>query len=148
MNITMNRAELLSAAQKAGAIASEDAPLEPLKGALLETNAATNTLTITATNMEVSLEQKLSSPVGDDDALVVNAKLLAGMLELLSGNTVELKRAPGVPVLSLRGGEAGYDVSISERGCFPKVQIPFPEDTVKVSGVPSMTRRTDRKSVV
>ncbi len=176
MNITMNRAELLSAAQKAGAIASEDAPLEPLKGALLETNAAANTLTITATNMEVSLEQKLSCAIGapakasfsfrgerkgkgtqqgipegcplrsglcpDDDALVVNAKLLAGMLELLPGDTVELKRTPGVPVLSLRGGEAGYDVSISERGCFPKVQIPFPEDTVKVSGVPSMTRRT------
>ena len=54
MNITMNRAELLSAAQKAGAIASEDAHLEPLKGALMETNAAASTLTITATNMEVS----------------------------------------------------------------------------------------------
>ena len=45
MKITMSRAELLSAAQKAGAIASENAPLEPLKGALLETSAAANTLT-------------------------------------------------------------------------------------------------------
>lgn len=142
MNITMNRAELLSAAQKAGAIASENAPLEPLKGALLETNAATNTLTITATNMEVFLEQKLSCTTGEDDALVVNAKLLAGMLELLSGDTVELLRQSGTPVLSLRGGNAGYDVSVWERGCFPTVQIPFPEDTVKVSGIPSMTRRT------
>ena len=60
MRITINRAELLSAARKAGAIAPEDSPLESLKGALLETNAATNTLTVTATNLEVSLEQKLS----------------------------------------------------------------------------------------
>lgn len=140
MRITMNRAELLSAAQKAGAIASEDAPLEPLKGALLETSA--NTLTVTATNMEVSLEQKLSCPAGENDALVVNAKLLVGMLELLPGDTVELRHQPGVPTLSLRGGDAGYDVAVWDRGYFPKVQIPFPEDTVKVSGIPSMARRT------
>ena len=36
MNITVNRSELLCAARKAAAAASEDAPLEPLKGALLE----------------------------------------------------------------------------------------------------------------
>ena len=40
LNITINRAELLSAVQKAAAIASEDAPLEPLKGVLLEADAA------------------------------------------------------------------------------------------------------------
>lgn len=74
--------------------------------------------------------------------MVVNAKLLAEMLKLLSGDTVELRRQPGTPVLSLRSGDTGYDVSIWERGHFPTVQIPFPEDTVKVSGIPSMTRRT------
>ena len=142
MKITMNRAELLSAAQKAGAIASENAPLEPLKGALLETSAAANTLTITATNMEVFLEQKLSCAAGEDDALVVNAKLLVGMLELLPGDTVELRRQPGTSVLSLRSGDTNYDVSIWDRGHFPTVQIPFPEDAVKVSGIPSMTQRT------
>ena len=142
MKITMNRAELLSAARKAGAIASEDAPLESLKGALLETNTAANTLTLTATNLEVSLEQKLSCPAGENDALVVNAKLLVGMLEQLPGETVELRRQPGTSVLSLRSGDAGFDVSIGERGSFPTIQIPFPEDTVKVSGIPSMTRRT------
>lgn len=51
MNITMNRAELLRAAQKAAAVALENAPLESLKGALLEASAASNTLTITATNI-------------------------------------------------------------------------------------------------
>jgi len=174
----MNRAELLSAARKAAAIASEDAPLEPLKGALLETGAASNTLTISATNMEVALEQKLSCQIGapekasfsfrgerkgkgtqrgmpegcpersglcpdaEDDALVINAKLLVGMLERLPGETVELTRRPGVSLLSLRGGGTRYDVSVWERGYFPKVQIPFPEDTVRVSGIPSMARRT------
>lgn len=142
MKITMNRAELLSAARRAGAVASENAPLEPLKGVLLETNTAAGTLALTATNMEVALEQKLSCPSGEDDALVVNAKLLMGMLDLLPGEMVELHRQPGVAALSLRGGDAGYDVAVWERGYFPKVQIPFPEDTVKVSGIPSIARQT------
>ncbi len=142
MNITMNRAELLSAAQKAAAIASESAPLESLKGALLETSAASNTLTITATNIETSLEQKLSCPTGEDDAVVMNAKLLAGMLGLMSGETVELRRLPESRVLSLRSGETAYEWTIIERGEFPKMQFPFPEDTVTVRGIPSMARRT------
>lgn len=142
MNITMNRAELLSAAQKAAAIASEDAPLEPLKGALLEVSAAANTLTVIATNLEVSLELKLPCTAGEDDSLVVNAKLLAGMLEKLPGETVELRRQTGTPTLSLRSDGAGYDVTVWERSSFPKMQITFPENTVKVSGIPSMARQT------
>lgn len=142
MNITMNRAELLSTAQRAAAIAPEDSPVEALRGTLLEANAATGALTLTATNLETALEQSLACPTAEDDALVVDAKLLAGMLERLPGDTVELKRRPGVPVLSLRGGQTGYDVAIWERGSFPKLEIPFPEDTVKLSGIPSMARHT------
>ncbi len=142
LNITMNRAELLSAAQRAAAIAPEDSPVEALRGTLLEANAATGTLTLTATNLETALEQSLGCPTAEDDALVVDAKLLAGMLERLPGDTVELKRRPDTPVLSLRSGQAGYDVAIWERGSFPKLEIPFPEDTVKLSGIPSMARHT------
>jgi len=142
LNITMNRAELLSTAQRAAAIAPADSPLESLRGTLLEANAATGTLTLTATNLETALEQSLSCPTAEDDALVVDAKLLAGMLERLPGDTVELKRTPGVPVLSLRGGQTGYDIAIWERGSFPKLEVPFPEDTVKLSGIPSMARHT------
>ena len=142
MNITINRAELLSAVQKAAAIASEDAPLEPLKGVLLEADAAAGTLTLTATNIETSLEQKLSCSTGEDDAVVMNAKLLAGMLGLMSGETAELRRKPGTRLLTLSSGETIYNWSIGERGEFPKIELPFPEDTVKLAGIPSMARQT------
>lgn len=142
MNITINRAELLSAVQKAAAVASEDAPLEPLKGVLLEADAAAGTLTFTATNIETSLEQKLVCTVGEDDALVMNAKLLAGMLGLMSGETAQLRRRPGTRVLTPRSGETIYSWGIGERGEFPKIELPFPEDTVKLSGIPSMARQT------
>lgn len=142
LNITMNRAELLSAAQRATAIASENAPLEALKGALLETDAAAGTLTLTATNLEVSLKQTLACQTTENDALVVNAKLLAGMLEQFPGETVTLRRTPGVASITLESGNTVYNVIALERGNFPELQMPFPEDAVKITGIPSMARRT------
>ncbi len=60
MNVVMNRMELLSAAKCAANIAPAESPLDVLRGVLLETDAAA--MTLTATNMEVALEQKAPSP--------------------------------------------------------------------------------------
>ena len=76
MNITINRAELLNAARRMAAVAPSSSPLEILRGVLLETDAGTGKLTLTATNLEVSLEEKLPCSAADDDALVVGAQLL------------------------------------------------------------------------
>ncbi len=108
----------------------------------MEADAAAGTLTLTATNIETSLEQKLACTAGEDDAVVMNAKLLAGMLGLMSGETAQLRRKPGTRVLTLNSGETVYNWSIGERGEFPKIELPFPEDTVKLSGIPSMARQT------
>lgn len=142
MNISINRAELLDAAKRAAAIAPANSPLDVLKGVLLEADALNGTLTLTATNLEIALEQKLACPVQEDDALVINARLLAGMLEKLSGDAVVLWREAAIPQLSLQSGPTVYTAAIWERGSFPKVEIPFPEDMVKLSGIPSMAKRT------
>ena len=60
MNITMNRAELLHAVKRASAVAPANSPLEALKGVLLEVSAASKSLVLTATNLEVTLKQKLA----------------------------------------------------------------------------------------
>lgn len=56
MNITMNRAELLHAVKRAAAVAPANSPLEALKGVLLEVSAASKSLVLTATNLEVTLK--------------------------------------------------------------------------------------------
>ena len=91
MNITMNRAELLHAIKRGLAVAPTNSPLEVLKGVCLEVDAASKSLVLTATNLEVTLKQKLACAVQEDDALALDAKLLAGMLEKLPGDTVELR---------------------------------------------------------
>lgn len=140
MNFVMNRMELLSAAKRAANIAPAESPLDVLRGVLLETDAAT--LTLTTTNMEVALEQKVPCESKDSDALVINARLFEEVVETLDGERVTLFRQGERQNLTIKGGEAVFNLNVWEKGSFPKVEIPFPEDTVRVTGIPSMAKRT------
>lgn len=141
MRAVLNRAEFFGAAKRGENIAPLHSPLDVLKGLLLEVDAK-GILTMTATNLEVTLEQKIPCQASEDDAVVLNARLAASMLEKLPGDTVEVERQPGKPQIYFRSGSAEYLVPIWERASYPKLEMPFPEDTVKVSGIPSMAKRT------
>ncbi len=106
MNVVMNRMELLSAAKRAANIAPAESPLDVLRGVLLETDAAA--MTLTATNMEVALEQKAPCESKDSDALVINARLLAEVVEKLDGERVTLCRQGERKNLTIKGGEATF----------------------------------------
>ena len=142
MNVTINRAEMLSAIKRASAIAPADSPLDVLRGALLEADAAAGKLTVTSTNLEAALEEKLPCTVQEDGALVFGAKMLAEMLSRLPQDTVQLCRAENQGRMTLRSGDACYEMDVWERGAFPKPDLPFPEDTVKLSGIPAMAQHT------
>lgn len=142
MNITMNRAELLHAVKRGLAVAPTNSPLEVLKGVCLEVDAASKSLVLTATNLEVTLKQKLACDTQEDDALVIDTKLLAGMLEKLPGKTVKLERKPGDSRVIVESGDARYSVSVWERSSYPKTEIPAVSNLVRASGIPSMARRT------
>ena len=141
MHITINRAELLDTASRAASIAPTASPIKEMTALLLEAESS-GKIKVTATNIETSLVQELPCQITEEDAVAVNAKLFAAMMEKLGGDEVELFREPGKPQLRIRSGAAEYNVSIWERGGFPKPTIPFPEDTVRITGIPSMARRT------
>ena len=142
MNITINRSELSDAVSRATVITPETSPIKELEGVLLETDAAAKSLTVTATNMEVALEQRLACDTAEDDAMVVNADLFKRMLSKLPGETVELRRRNDDPVLRVESGDAMYDIPALKRGNFPHTEIAFPDDTIPVTGVPSLVRRS------
>lgn len=142
MKLTLNRAEFLSAVKRGESIAPRDSALDILKGLLLEADSASGKLTITATNLEITLEQKIPCSVSEDGSIVLNARLASSMLEKLAGDVVTLERIPGKLLLYLRSSDAEYLIPIWERNSYPKLEIPFPEDTVLVGGIPGMARRT------
>lgn len=141
MRAVLNRAEFLSAAKRGANIAPHDSALAVLKGLLLEVDTK-GVLTMTATNLEVALEQKIPCKASDNDAVVLDARLAVAMLDKLPGDTVEVEREPGKPQIHFQSGDAEYLVPIWEGKSYPRMEIPFPEDTVKVSGIPSMAKRT------
>ena len=67
---------------------------------------------------------------------------LGEMLQRLPEETAELCRRENRGRMVLTSGTAGYSVDVWDLGAFPKPDLPFPEDTVKVSGVPSMAQHT------
>lgn len=142
MKVTANRTELLAAAKRSANVAPSSSPLDALRGVLMEADNSAGKLTLSATNLEIAIEQKVPCTCEDSDAVVINADLLAEMLTLLGGDTVEFQREPGKPQISVSSGQAGYTVPVMERGAFPKMEIPFPEDTITVTGIPTMAKRS------
>ena len=142
MNITINRPEMLAVSRRMAAVAPPESPLEVLRGTLLEADADGGKLTMTSTNMELSLVEKLACTASGSGAFVVDARLLAGMLEKLPEETVELCRQSDSSPVTLKSGSASYTVPVWPRTSFPKPEIPFPEDTVKVRGIPNMAKHT------
>ena len=86
MKFTVNRTELLAAAQNAERIAPRVSTIEILQCAYLQ--AEQDTLTIASGNLEIALEQKLPAEIQEEGCIVVKAPLLSGMLRLLAGERV------------------------------------------------------------
>ncbi len=123
-------------------IAPADSPLDVLHGVLLEADAGSGRLALTATSLELALMEQLPCTAVESGTFAIDAQMLTGMVEKLPEDTVEIIHPEGGAAVTLRSGCAHYTVPIWPRSSFPKPEIPFPEDTVKVSGIPDMAKRT------
>ena len=139
MNITANRLELLAAVEGAERIAPSASPLDILKCVCLETE--NGALTVAATNQEISMERKLPANILENGRIAINAKILLEMLKRLGEDTVTFEQTENRRV-SVKSGEAEYLISAMNAGEYPRAEIPFPEDTVTVTGIPDMAKRT------
>ena len=138
MKFTVNRTELLAAAQNAERIAPRVSTIEILQCAYLQ--ASQETLTVASGNLEIALEQQLPAQIENEGSVVVKAPLLSGMLRLLDGERVTFQMKNGKLVVS--AGSAEYAIPVMDAEQYPRMEIPCPAATVPVSGIPSLTKRT------
>lgn len=139
MNVTANREELLSAAQDAERIAPAHSPMDVLQCAYLATE--NGKLTVASGNLEVAFERRIPVEIREEGRAVINASMLSSMLKLLDGDSVEVK-TEGDKAVSVSGGKAAYNIAVLDADAYPRLEIPFPEDTVPVTGIPAMAKRT------
>ena len=138
MKFTVNRTELLAAAQNAERIAPRVSTIEILQCAYLQ--AEQDTLTVASGNLEIALEQRLPARIEAEGRVVVKAPLLSGMLRLLDGERVTFQMKSGKLVVS--SGNAEYAIPVMDAEQYPRMEIPCPAATVPMSGIPSLTKRT------
>lgn len=141
MRFEINRLEMVEAAKNAAKVVPARAPVDILNGVLVEGNDNTAEVFMTATNFEMSIQLKTKASVAESGSMLVNPRLLVDMLSLLSGEFV-IFSADRTDVLRVIGGKCAYEIKCLLARHYPKPIMPFPEDTVKVSGICSLSRRT------
>ena len=139
MHITANRLELLSAARDAERIAPAQSPLDVLQCTYLATEDGK--LTVAAGNLELALERRIPAEIHEEGRTVIDAALLSNMLRLLSGDTVSIRQESASSV-AVESGHTTYHVAVLNAKDYPRMEIPFPEDSVSVTEIPAMTKRT------
>lgn len=139
MYIIANRHELLKASLAAERIAPTRSPVEALECILLTTED--DALTVSSTNQEMALEQRISAEIREEGSLLVNAKWLSKMLKLLDGSEVSLRQKSGGKVV-ISSGTAQYQIASPDVREYPRMDIPFPGHTVAVKGIPNIAKRT------
>ena len=139
MKVTADRREFLSAALDAERIAPAQSPVELLRCTYL--HAEDGKLTVAAGNLEYAMERRIVCHTEKRGSTVINARMLSDMLRLMDGDTVELQTNDKHCAL-IRCGTAQYLIPLLSAEEYPRMELPCPEDTVPVSGIPKMVKRT------
>jgi len=141
MKIEINRLEMLAAAKNAARVAPHRSHVDVLNGILVEGSDETGEVFLTATNHEATIQQKVKASIAESGAMLVNARLLVKMMDLLEGDFVTLS-AITPNVLAVADGRCRYEINCLPAKHYPKPVMPFPEETARLTGICSLAKRT------
>ncbi len=141
MRITANRITLFNAIKTAMRALGNLKDLPELSSLLFEADANTGIITITGTDTHTQIQCRLRNEHILEGGSMLIKPIVADMLKLLPGETVEI----GIGFsneLEIKGGQCRYGVPFLDSKKFPRMQIPFPEDFICVKGINSIIKRT------
>ena len=141
MKLEVNRLIMLEAAKCVAKIAPSNSPSELLNNIMIEGNDDTGEIILTATNHEVSIIQKIIASVSESGSMLVHPRMLTGMMSLLEGEFVSMS-AERPDILTVKGGTCRYQIRCQPSNSYPKPIIPFPEESVIMTGICSLAKRT------
>ena len=119
MKITVAKDELVAKLGVVSRAVSSRGTVQVLSGILL--SAEGGTLTLAATDMEVSLRTTLEAQVEGDGAVVIPGKLLVDLARLLPESEVRLEYRPEEGVVHIASGPASYRLNTYAAEDFPRL---------------------------
>ena len=140
MKFTINRLLMYEAARTVMKIVSKNMQIPEISGILVEANEDSGVVTLTGTDIRTHIQRRLHSEHIEEGGSAILTPMLSEMLHLLSEETADFESDGRM--MSLRSGTARYTVPYLEAKAFPKLKIPFPEDTIQIKGINSLIKRT------
>ena len=107
----------------------------------LEANEDDGYLYLTANNLECAIQRKYKTDIEEGGSVLLKAHLLLQVVERLGGEDVTVSVSGKSPV-HLQCETTEYDLLSMDVKGFPETVIPFPDETVKISGLKQMYERT------
>lgn len=141
MRFTVNRKIMLEHLKTMVAMVPKSGTSDILKGFLVEANEDDGYLYLTANNYESAIQRKLTAGIESGGFFVLDAKMLVGILSHLAGDEThfEMESAGSVKIT---GESCTYTMNVLDGKTFPRPEIPFPDGTVKVSGIKKLYGKT------
>lgn len=141
MLVHAKREELLTLALQAAKATPKSASVEAIQGIHVEADSRRSMLTLTATNYEIAIRTSMWASVEQTGSVVVSPTLFPAILSKLPEEDVDLEiKTTGR--LVIRSGHARFRLDVLSGDKYPMPELPFPDDTLPVSGLCSLARNT------
>lgn len=121
MKIKCSREEFLEAIQISQRAISTRSMLPILSGILLKTE--NNMLSLSATDLEISIRTKVKGKVAEKGSLVVPGRLISDILTNLEESSVELSLVKERGQLEVLAGESRFNLNVLFEEDFPKIPV-------------------------
>lgn len=142
MNFEMEQSSLATMAGKAKKIASDSLPAEILCGVYLECDEETQEVSMIATDASMSVFLKEPAKVLESGRIVINARLLFDIISHAPGSTVSFQADYKRSMVKIKSEQSVYNILFLNAKDYPKPDMPFPEDTVRISGIREIAAKT------
>lgn len=140
MRVSINRKALLGYLKSMIRVVPMSSPIMELMGILVECNEDDGFVYITATNIETSIQRKFKADIEEGGSMVVSARMFYNITDLLGGDDVLLEYDG--KLLGVTSGSCRYDIPVLIARNYPKTNIPFPDDILKIKGICSLYSKT------
>ena len=140
MQFTANRLLLLKAVKTALKVVQPNRVIPEIAGILIEADASSGLLTVTGTDIRTHIQRRLRQEQVEESGSIILMPLIASVLDKLAGESVSFQSDKGTVLI--RSGTAAFSLPFLEEKVFPRLQTPFPEDTIRVQGLNDLFRKT------